>query len=171
MARAAPAASRRALVSGVAAALAGVGTLGSLPRAAQAQECESCSDSNSAGEKTFTTTPSGLKYLDIRVGSGGAPREGQTVSVDWVGYTSGYQAKRIESTEDKGSDGPFTFTLGRGEAIPAFEEAVATMQPNGLRRVEIPGELVDKLGPVAAVRRHIAALWAGLGTRGRSPGG
>ena len=64
--------------------------------------------------------------------------------VDWVGYTAGYQAKKIESTRE--TDEPFVFTLGRGEAIPAFEEAVHGMRVGGVRRIEIPGELEEKLG-------------------------
>ena len=67
----------------------------------------------------------------------------QTVVVEWVGYTSGYQAKKIESTRE--TDTPYTFKLGAGQAIPAFEEAVADMKVGGIRRIEIPGELEEKL--------------------------
>ena len=39
---------------------------------------------------------------------------------------------------------------GAGEAIPAFEEAVRGMAAGGLRRLEIPGELVEELAyPIA----------------------
>ena len=37
------------------------------------------------------------------------------------------------------------FKLGAGEAIPAFEEAVREMRVGGIRRIEIPGELEEKL--------------------------
>lgn len=63
--------------------------------------------------------------------------------MEWVGYTEGYQAKKIESTRE--TDTPFTFVVGRGEAIPAFEEAVLQMKQGGIRRLEIPGELEEKL--------------------------
>ena len=129
-------------------ALASVAVLGGRPGAGGADpECEACSDSNSslqAGDKAFRTTASGLKILDIRVGAGPAPVAGSTVVVDWVGYTSGYQAKRIDSTQN--TDNQFVFKLGAGEAIPAFEEAIAGMKEGGLRRVEIPGELEEQLG-------------------------
>jgi hypothetical protein len=62
---------------------------------------------------------------------------GDTVVVHWSGYTSGYQGKRVENTSVR--DDPFVFTLGKGEVIPAFEEAVLGMRQGGLRRVEIPG--------------------------------
>ena len=109
--------------------------------------CETCSDSNSAmadGDKRFVVTDSGLRYLDLKVGDGAEAMEGKRVVVDWVGYTAGYQAKKIESTRE--TDEPFVFTLGSGEAIPGFEEAVRGMRVGGVRRIEIPGELEEKLG-------------------------
>lgn len=63
---------------------------------------------------------------------------GDTVVVHWSGYTSGYQGKRIENTSKR--DDPFVFKLGSGTVIAAFEEAVASMNVGGLRRVEIPGD-------------------------------
>ena len=74
---------------------------------------------------------------------GASPQPGQTVVIEWVGYTEGYQAKKIESTRE--TDNPFIFVVGRGEAIPAFEEAVLEMKQGGIRRIEIPGELEEKL--------------------------
>jgi FKBP-type peptidyl-prolyl cis-trans isomerase len=91
----------------------------------------------------FKQSASGVSYADLRIGDGSSPRAGQTVVVEWVGYTSGYQAKKIESTRE--TDTPFTFVVGRGEAIPAFEEAVLEMKQGGIRRIEIPGELEEKL--------------------------
>ena len=107
---------------------------------------EACSDSNSSlapGDKRFEVSPSGLRYLDVKAGTGAVPQKGQALVVSWTGYTEGYQAKRIESSQDY--DEPFRFELGRGQAIPAFEEAVAGMRAGGVRRVEIPGALVSQL--------------------------
>ena len=109
-------------------------------------ECTECSNSNSSlapGDVPFVQSPSGLRYADLRVGDGASPQPGQTVVVEWVGYTAGYQAKKIESTRE--TDQPFVFTLGKGQAIPAFEEAVSEMRVGGIRRVEIPGELEETL--------------------------
>jgi hypothetical protein len=63
------------------------------------------------GDKSFVTTPSGLRYLDLKPGTGVAPSPGQLCVVDWVGYTAGYQAKRIESTRE--TDEPYRFRLGK----------------------------------------------------------
>ena len=114
----------------------------------QQQDCENCSNSNTSlreGDKKFATSPSGLRYIDLREGDGTkVPKRGDVVVVDWVGYTAGYQAKKIESTRD--TDAPFTFTVGSGEAIPAFDEAVLTMGKGGVKRIEIAGELEETLG-------------------------
>jgi len=109
-------------------------------------DCVSCSNSNSSlapGDVPFTQSASGVRYADLRIGDGPSPQPGQTVVVEWVGYTEGYQAKKIESTRE--TDKPFTFVVGRGEAIPAFEEAVLAMKQGGIRRIEIPGELEEQL--------------------------
>ncbi len=114
----------------------------------QQKDCENCSNSNTSlreGDKKFATSPSGLRYIDLREGDRTkVPKRGDVVVVDWVGYTAGYQAKKIESTRD--TDAPFTFTVGSGEAIPAFDEAVLTMGKGGVKRIEIAGELEETLG-------------------------
>jgi hypothetical protein len=79
----------------------------------------------------------------VKAGTGAVPQKGQAVVVSWTGYTEGYQAKRIESSQDY--DEPFRFEVGRGQAIPAFEEAITGMRAGGVRRIEIPGALVPKL--------------------------
>ena len=60
------------------------------------------------------------------------------------------QAKGGSFAKDKDF---FRFTLGRGQVIPAFEEAVLTMKEGGIRRIVVPVELgypdfdMNKLGP------------------------
>ena len=89
----------------------------------------------------LSRTKSSARFADLRVGDGATPTPGQTVVIEWVGYTAGYQAKKIESTRE--TDTPFVFTIGKGQAIPAFEEAVLEMRQGGIRRIEIPGELEE----------------------------
>ena len=131
----------------LAAALAIAPTPRARAEGKQDRGCETCSDSNSAmndGDKVFVVSASGLRYLDLKVGDGAEAAPGKRAVIDWVGYTAGYQAKKIESTRE--TDEPFVFTIGGGEAIPGFEEAVAGMKVGGVRRIEIPGELEEKLG-------------------------
>lgn len=40
-------------------------------------------------------------------------------------------------------DEPYEFTVGARQAIAAFDEAVTGMQPGGIRRVEIRGEIPE----------------------------
>ncbi|XP_058102882.1 peptidyl-prolyl cis-trans isomerase FKBP19, chloroplastic isoform X2 [Magnolia sinica] len=91
----------------------------------------------------YTETQSGLQYKDLRVGSGLTAKMGETVVVDWDGFTIGYYG-RIFEARNKTKGGSFVgddkdffkFTLGSQQVIPAFEEAVVGMAPGGVRRCE-----------------------------------
>ncbi|XP_031272457.1 peptidyl-prolyl cis-trans isomerase FKBP19, chloroplastic-like [Pistacia vera] len=96
----------------------------------------------------YTETDSGLQYKDLRLGSGPTPKMGETVVVDWDGYTIGYYG-RIFEARNKTKGGSFVgddkdffkFRLGSQEVIPAFEEAVSGMALGGVRRIIVPPEL------------------------------
>jgi peptidylprolyl isomerase len=86
------------------------------------------------GAGAEVTTPTGLKYTDLVVGSGPSPRPGQTAVVHYTGtLTNGAQ---FDSSRDKGQ--PYSFTLGRGEVIKGWDEGVATMKVGGRRRLVVP---------------------------------
>jgi peptidylprolyl isomerase len=92
------------------------------------------------------TTPSGLRYADIVVGSGPAPQTGQTAVVHYTGtLTNG-----VEFDGSRGKGRPLEFALGRGEVIRGWDEGIATMRVGGRRRLTVPPQL-------------------GYGERGRSP--
>ncbi|KAG1662210.1 hypothetical protein FOA52_015836 [Chlamydomonas sp. UWO 241] len=110
----------------------------------------------------FTTTPSGLKYLDLKPGTGASPGPKSRVSVHWSGYTKGYQAKRIDNTSVR--DEPYEFQLGSHEVIAAFEEAVAGMKVGGIRRVEVPGELPGLSYPRNRSERFVSDSFSTDGT-------
>lgn len=42
-------------------------------------------------------TPSGLQFKDLREGTGEAPKPGDTLVVDWSGYTIGYYGRPFEA--------------------------------------------------------------------------
>ncbi|OVA17358.1 Peptidyl-prolyl cis-trans isomerase [Macleaya cordata] len=96
----------------------------------------------------YTETESGLQYKDLRLGNGPNPKMGETVVVDWDGYTIGYYGRIFEARNktkggsfEGGEKEFFKFKLGSQQVIPAFEEAVAGMAPGGVRRIIVPPEL------------------------------
>ncbi|KAL3649914.1 Peptidyl-prolyl cis-trans isomerase fkbp19, chloroplastic [Castilleja foliolosa] len=96
----------------------------------------------------YFETNSGLQYKDLRVGSGPTPKIGETVVVDWDGYTIGYYGRIFEARNKtkggsfEGDDKDFyKFRLGSQEVIPAFEEAVSGMALGSIRRIIVPPEL------------------------------
>lgn len=96
----------------------------------------------------YAETSSGLQYKDLRAGSGQTAKMGDTVVVDWDGYTIGYYGRIFEARNKtkggsfEGDDKSFyRFRLGSHEVIPAFEEAVSGMALGGVRRIIVPPEL------------------------------
>lgn len=84
------------------------------------------------------TTPSGLQYQEIEVGSGAKPKAGQDVVVHYTGWLESNNEK-FDSSVDRGQ--PFTFTLGQGMVIKGWDEGLASMNIGGKRRLIIPASL------------------------------
>jgi FKBP-type peptidyl-prolyl cis-trans isomerase len=93
--------------------------------------------SGAGGGGNEVTTPSGLKYEDLTVGSGTQPSAGQTAVVHYTGWLT--DGKKFDSSLDRGQ--PFTFTLGAGEVILGWDDGVAGMQVGGKRRLTVPPDL------------------------------
>jgi FKBP-type peptidyl-prolyl cis-trans isomerase FkpA len=80
------------------------------------------------------TTPSGLKYDDLKVGTGAEAKAGQTVSVHYTGWLT--DGKKFDSSVDRKQ--PFEFLLGRGGVIKGWDEGVQGMKVGGKRKLTIP---------------------------------
>jgi peptidylprolyl isomerase len=91
-----------------------------------------------AGE---VTTPSGLRIIDVKPGTGPVPHVGQTVTVNYTGwlFVDGKKGKKFDSSLDRGE--PFSFTLGQGQVIKGWDEGLATMHVGGKRTLIIPPDL------------------------------
>jgi len=83
------------------------------------------------------TTPSGLKYVDLKVGAGASPKQGNTVSVHYTGWLT--DGKKFDSSVDRGQ--PFEFPIGMGKVIKGWDEGVMTMKVGGKRKLIIPPAL------------------------------
>jgi len=83
------------------------------------------------------TAPSGLKYQDLKVGSGDEAKTGDTVSVHYTGWLE--DGTKFDSSLDRNQ--PFEFTLGAGRVIPGWEEGVVGMKVGGKRKLVIPPAL------------------------------
>ena len=85
----------------------------------------------------IVTTASGLKYVDLVVGTGASPKVGQTVTVQYTGWLK--DGTKFDSSYDHGQ--PFSFPLGMKKVISGWDEGVATMKAGGKRKLVIPGKL------------------------------
>jgi len=83
------------------------------------------------------TTPSGLKYLDLVIGTGASPKQGQMVTVHYTGrFEDGI---KFDSSLDRGQ--PLTFPIGAARVIKGWDEGIMTMRIGGKRKLIIPPDL------------------------------
>lgn len=82
--------------------------------------------------------PEFLVQQDLIDGIGKYAREGDTVTVQYVGYL--YDSKKkFASSWEQGK--PFTFTLGAGEVMEGWEQGVEGMEVSDQRELVIPPDL------------------------------
>jgi len=84
---------------------------------------------------TAVTTPSGLKYWDIKVGTGASPQPTSQVTVHYSGWLT--DGTLFDSSVEKGQP----LTLGLDRFVKGWGEGLASMKVGGKRRLEIPPEL------------------------------
>src|SRR5947207_8959852 len=84
-----------------------------------------------------TTTDSGLKYEDEKVGTGASPQKGKRVSVHYTGTLT--NGSKFDSSRDRGQ--PFQFVIGVGKVIKGWDEGVMSMKVGGRRKLTIPAQL------------------------------
>lgn len=107
------------------------------PPPAPAPQPEKSAQADDVDMSKLVTTPSGLQYVDIVVGTGATPEYGQVVTVHYTGRLK--DGTKFDSSLDRNR--PFTFVIGTGQVIRGWDEGVATMKVGGKRRLIIPGHL------------------------------
>ena len=85
----------------------------------------------------LTSTPSGLRYQDVKQGDGAEATADRTVSVHYTGWLP--NGEKFDSSRDRNQ--PFGFTLGAGQVIAGWDEGVAGMKVGGRRKLVIPADL------------------------------
>jgi peptidylprolyl isomerase len=94
------------------------------------------------------TTPSGLRYEDIVVGTGESPSPGKIVRVHYTGWLE--DGTKFDSSRDHG-DQPIDFPIGVGRVIKGWDEGLMTMKIGGKRKLVIPPQLgygARNMGPI-----------------------
>jgi peptidylprolyl isomerase len=84
-----------------------------------------------------TTTPSGLQYKDLVVGTGEEARAGAAAVVHYTGWLM--DGTKFDSSLERGV--PFEFVIGRGQVIKGWEEGVGSMRVGSKRELVIPPDL------------------------------
>ena len=90
-------------------------------------------------ENNITESPreSGLYYIEKKEGLGKRPQEGDVVKVHYTLYT--LEGKKIDSSVDRGQ--PFTFTVGKGQVIAGWDEALTLMKEGAQATLLIPSKI------------------------------
>ena len=89
--------------------------------------------------KPTGTPPTKLVQRDLVKGKGRAAKDGDMVTVQYVGvsFSTGEQ---FDASWDRDKE-PFPFTLGAGQVIPGWDQGVAGMKVGGRRQLTIPPDL------------------------------
>ena len=93
--------------------------------------------SGQTGSNPEVTTESGLKYVDLTVGTGREAAAGNHVSVHYTGWLT--NGTKFDSSVDRRD--PFSFPIGAGKVIRGWDEGVAGMKVGGKRKLTIPPQL------------------------------
>lgn len=93
-----------------------------------------------AQQLTFSTTPTGLRYADIKPGKGEeVVAQDSRVTFHVKGRLVGKQGWVFVDTQEE--DEPYRLTMGKDEMIPGLAEGLLGMQRGGSRRLVIPSTL------------------------------
>jgi FKBP-type peptidyl-prolyl cis-trans isomerase len=84
------------------------------------------------------TTPTELVITDLVEGTGEPAKDGDTISVNYVGVRSA-TGEEFDNSYDRGQ--PFTFVLGKGGVIKGWDQGLVGMKAGGRRQLDIPAEL------------------------------
>jgi len=118
-------------------------------------------------ESEFTTLPNGLKYYDIKVGSGAQAVKGSRVAVHYVAKWKGITFMTSRQGLGVGGGTPYGFDVGnseRGNVLKGLDLGVEGMKVGGQRLIIVPPELaygkkgVQEIPPNATIELDVELL-------------
>ncbi|RLM85404.1 peptidyl-prolyl cis-trans isomerase FKBP16-4, chloroplastic [Panicum miliaceum] len=118
-------------------------------------------------ESEFTTLPNGLKYYDIKVGSGAKAVKGSRVAVHYVAKWKGITFMTSRQGLGVGGGTPYGFDVGnseRGNVLKGLDLGVEGMKVGGQRLIIVPPELaygkkgVQEIPPNATIELDVELL-------------
>lgn len=92
---------------------------------------------------TAVTLKDGLKYVDIKEGTGTAVTDGVTITANYTGWLAS-TCQKFDSSYDAHSGSaaaPISIKLATGSLIPGWVEGLVGIKPGGIRRLYIPAKL------------------------------
>lgn len=78
-----------------------------------------------------------LKIEDTQVGTGAAVKDGDVVTVNYIGTL--VDGTQFDSSYDRNE--PFSFAVGEGQVIAGWDQGIIGMQVGGKRTLSIPSSL------------------------------
>ncbi|KAJ1288088.1 hypothetical protein BS78_02G062700 [Paspalum vaginatum] len=118
-------------------------------------------------ESEFTSLPNGLKYYDIKVGSGAEAVKGSRVAVHYVAKWKGITFMTSRQGLGVGGGTPYGFDVGnseRGNVLKGLDLGVEGMKVGGQRLIIVPPELaygkkgVQEIPPNATIELDVELL-------------
>jgi peptidylprolyl isomerase len=106
--------------------------------------------------RNVSKAPTKLQIIDLKSGHGAPVKSGDKATVKYVGIGCSSGKVFDASYTDGAPHKEFTFTVGKGEVIPGWDQGVPGMRPGGVRELVIPSNLAygasgspTKIGPNA----------------------
>lgn len=118
-------------------------------------------------ESEYTTLPNGLKYYDLKVGSGVQAKKGSRVAVHYVAKWRGITFMTSRQGLGVGGGTPYGFDVGqseRGSVLKGLDLGVEGMRVGGQRLLILPPELaygkkgVQEIPPNATIELDVELL-------------
>jgi len=120
----------------------------------------SCRQNPVEVERPSAVTTSGLQYVELFVGTGPAAQVGDEVTFEYTVWLE--NGTRVDSTYDRGV--ALTVVIGHA-SLPAFDEGLLGIQPQGRRTLTVPPGLAygakgveGMIPPNATLRIEVLAL-------------